>query len=87
MVDDLEDYWDDDPYDDREPGEPDCWACWSSEAGSCWSCGGLPPARIRRRLARRWRQQRKQWRKTARHANDRFWQARNRPAFDDEAPF
>jgi dATP pyrophosphohydrolase len=33
-----------------------------------------------------WRQQRKQWRKTARHANDRFWQARNRPAFD-EAPF
>jgi hypothetical protein len=81
-----EDYWDDDPFDDDEPGEPDCWDCWNSESGWCWSCMP-PPLRVRRRLTRRWRQQRRQWRKVERHANDRFWQARNRPTFDDEAPF
>ena len=85
MVDDgpEEDYWDDDPYDDREPDEPDCWC---SDVHTCWCCE-LPPARVRRQWARRERQRIQRWRKVERHANDRFWQARNRPAVDDEAPF
>lgn len=71
------DDWGDDHYDyDDEPCEPD-WSCYE------------PPlvGRERRRQARRWRHQLRLWRKTERHANDRFWQARNRPAFDEEAPF
>lgn len=79
--------WDDDygVYDD-EPDEPSCWECWGSESGWCWT-HLPPPGRVRRQWARRWRQQQRGWRKLSRHANDRFWQARNRPAFDDEAPF
>jgi hypothetical protein len=80
---DEDDYWDDDPYDNDEPSEPDCWCSWNE---SCWSCV-LPPARVRRRQHRRWQQDRRRWRKLTRHANDRFWQARNRSLFDDEAPF
>jgi hypothetical protein len=71
----------DDWYDD-EPSGP-CWCSWTV---TCWFCV-LPPARVRRAQKRRWRQENRQWRKIQRHANDRFWQARNRPAFDDEAPF
>jgi hypothetical protein len=79
-VDDFEDW----KYEhDDDPGEPDCWCTWTE---TCWSCS-LPPARIRRRWARRTRQQQRRWRKAIRHNNDRFWQARNRPAFDDETPF
>jgi hypothetical protein len=43
--------------------------------------------RDRRRNARHWGHQLRRWRKPARHERDRFWQARNRPAFDPEAPF
>lgn len=82
-VDDFED-WKYDLY--AESDEPYCWGCWNSESGSCWSCA-LPPLRIRRRAARRERQRIRQWRKHHRHANDRFWQTRNRPLFDNEAPF
>lgn len=82
---DVDDIWDDDPYDD-DPGEP-CWGCWHASSGTCWSCGGAPPLKVRRRLARRWRQWRRVWRTSERHANDRFWQARNRHLFDEEAPF
>lgn len=83
-----DDIWDDDPDDgyELEPDEP-CWMCWDSHSGSCWSHGGAPPLKVRRRLARRWALLRRGWRKNARHDNDRFWQARNRPAFDDSAPF
>jgi hypothetical protein len=68
---------------DYEPDEPPCWCSWDE---FCWFCV-LPPARVRRQQKRRWRQDRQRWRKIQRHANDRCWQARNRPAFDDEAPF
>lgn len=51
------------------------------------ACGPYPIGRERRRNARRWRQRVRNWRKVERHANDRFWQARNRPAFDDSALF
>jgi hypothetical protein len=80
---DDEDYWDDDPFDDYEPSEPDCWC---SDVHDCWTCYPQP-LRVRRRLARRWRMEQQRRRKLLRHANDRFWQVRNRPAFDGEAPF
>lgn len=88
MVDDGPDEDDirDDPYDLYEDDEPPCWGCWDSESAWCWT-HLPPPLRIRRRWIRRWRQQQRQWRKAARHNRDRFWQARNRPAFDEEAPF
>jgi hypothetical protein len=71
-VDDWDDYIPDD-----EPDEPD-WGYWDEVV-----VGG----RARRRAARRWRHQLRLWRKVERHSRDRFWQARNRPAFDEEAPF
>jgi hypothetical protein len=72
-VTDVDDYED---WDDDEPVEPD----WGYDEPT-------PIGRERRRVARRWSRQRRIWRKTERHANDRFWQARNRHAFDEEAPF
>jgi len=65
------------------PDEPPCWCTWDE---FCWFCA-LPPAHVRRRQKRRWRQERRRSRKLDRHANDRFWQARNKPVYDGEAPF
>jgi hypothetical protein len=73
-VTDVDDYdWE---YD--EPDPPD----WGYDEPT-------PPrtGRERRRVARRWRHQLHIWRKTERHANDRFWRVRNPHAFDEEAPF
>ncbi len=79
-----DDFYDDEPYDEAD--EPDCFDCWGSESAWCW-VHLPPPLRIRRLWARRSRLLRKRWRAEARHHNDRFWQARNKPTFDDEAPF
>lgn len=82
-VDDLEDWKYEDLYDDSgEPDEPDCW---HPRKHWCTWCGPRP-GRQHRREARRRRQQDRAWRKIQRHANDRFWRARN-PAVFDEAPF
>lgn len=73
--------WGDDGHDyDDEPDEPD-WGCedWLRE---CAMRG-----RRRRQRARRRAQDYRRWHKVRRHRNDRFWQARNRDAFDQEAPF
>jgi hypothetical protein len=72
--------WDDWGYDpdDDDDYEPD-WSTFDEE---------LPPIGRKLRAARRrWQHRRRTWRKPARHHNDRFWQARNRPAFDEKAPF
>jgi transposase len=82
-VDDFEDWKYDDLY--NEPSEPDEPDCWHPRSQACPWCGPRT-ARQHRREARRHRQQRQQWRKIQRHANDRFWRARN-PAYFDEAPF
>lgn len=77
--DDYDDYHDD-AWD--EPDEPD-WGADDLYAGRY-----RPPiGRERRRIARRLRHDRREQRKVIRHDNDRFWQARNRPAFDNGPPF
>jgi hypothetical protein len=80
----TDDYDDDDLYD--EPGEPDEPYCWRHPRSQLCAWCGPRTGRQHRREARRWRQQDRQWRKIQRHANDRFWRARN-PAVFDEAPF
>lgn len=70
--------WDvhDESWDD-EPPEPDWWhEYWPPLCG-----------RERRQVARARAQDQRRWRKVWRHRNDRFWQARNRGVFDQEAPF
>jgi hypothetical protein len=88
MVDDgpdEDDIWDDDPFLDAEPYEPDC--CDLNGPAGCVACRPRF-GRERRREARRWHQIDRRQRQRIRHANDRFWVARNRPNFDDElSPF
>jgi hypothetical protein len=79
-----DDFWDDNPYDEDDDYEPD-WG-YIAEMQQ-WQREQAVQGRERRRIRRRYRHQDRLWRKTMRHANDRFWQARNRPSFDDEAPF
>jgi hypothetical protein len=73
------DDWDDDP-DDFERG-------LYGDENCGWNPGSPAVGRGRRRAARRWRHRLQAWRKVARHDRDRFWQARHRAAFDDQAPF
>jgi hypothetical protein len=91
MADDLveDDIWDDDPYGDDEPDEPD-WG-YLAEMQE-WQRRITIRGRERRRLARHVQQDERLWRKRWRHRNDRFWSARNdphwlTPAFDDGEPF
>lgn len=81
---DEDDTWDDDPYDEDDDYEPD-WG-YIAEMQEAW-LQRPPIGRERRRLARAGNQDRRLWRQQQRHANDRFWQARNGPVFPEEAPF
>lgn len=81
-VDDFED-WKYDSFHSDEPDEPE--GCWHPRSRWCYWCEPRF-GRKHRQDARRWRQQRQRWRKIQRHANDRFWRARN-PTVFDEAPF
>ncbi len=74
-----------DPFHDFEPYEPDC--CDFNGPAGCVACRPLF-GREKRQDARRWQQFSRRQRQRIRHANDRFWVARNRPNFDDElSPF
>ena len=80
----IDDGFDDYEYDDDwgqeyddEPPEPD----WGYMSWEPWY------GRKRRQIARFWAMWHRRDRKTARHGNDRFWRARNKDAFDQEAPF